>query len=261
MAGEKGTLMKEQHCIKKLFETGEFDDEELEDGQENEEQDHGKKKKGLGEIQKEDDDGNVTEQADQNCQKVWAPPPQDKRKRSMGTLTKIKDLKAKLIKLKLRARQDKTNDGVLGVQAEDSSEEDSEEDEQGSFPTLTRQGSSFIKDISSSISGSRRQRSSIFVNFSKPPPPPPSAKALLPKPYRRCSRRSVNYPGSVVDEEFVKYNMNMKNHQMLEGVKEEGEEKGDETEMDVEYCEYVRKPDLGKIIEQYDAMANHPKYS
>jgi len=48
-------------------------------------------------------------------------------------------------------------------------------------------------------------------------------------------------------------------HGIIEEILEEVDE--EKEIMDLECVDYVRKPDMATIIEQYDAMANHPKYS
>ncbi len=81
----------------------------------------------------------------------------------------------------------------------------------------------------------------------------------LPQTHRRCSIRNDKIGrGSVVDEHFVKYNMSMIGNNMKDISEEVVDE---EKEMDVEYVDHVRKPDMATIVEQYDAMTNHPKYS
>lgn len=72
------------------------------------------------------------------------------------------------------------------------------------------------------------------------------------------SIRNSNYRGSVIDEEFVKYNMKMHDRNNNEEKSEDNEE---DILMNVEYLDYVRKPDLANIIDEYESMMNHPKYS
>jgi hypothetical protein len=231
---EKDMLVKEQQCIKSLLTTGSFDDEEeddlgfngiLESLEEEEEEEDEEEKDEI--VEQQTKEGNEQLQINK-CQ----PLPQARRERSASTKTALGNIKAKLIKLKLRSRLDKSNDGVLGVQAEQEEEDDDYDYEDND------QIDKSLLMMDASISSSTRHRSSI----------------ILPPTYRRSSKRSTRFRGSDVDEKFVKYNMNMK----LAGVVEEEEE---EKEMDVECVDYVRKPNLATILEQYDAMTNHPKYS
>jgi hypothetical protein len=198
---EKRDLIREQNCIKSLLVSGLLfiEDEEI-----------------INEEEEEEDlETQLQQQRNQglsrNCLSPLGPtpPPQDKGERSFSEKLQIDNIKAQLIKLKLRSRFDKSNDGVLGVQ--------SEGDARCSLTTL-------------------------------------------PQTYRRCSIRSNIGRGSVIDEQFVKYNMSMIDHH---GIIEEILEEVDEEKeiMDLECVDYVRKPDMATIIEQYDAMANHPKYS
>ena len=215
---EKDMLVKEQLCIKRLFLTGSFDDEEEED------------ESGLDEIQesKEEEEGTVEQHVEGGNKQVPQDSARGREELSADTKSALGDIKAKLMKLKLRSRLDSSNDGVLGVQAEQQEEE---EDDDQIDPSLLMMNAS----VSSSTG---RHRSSI----------------ILPPTHRRCSKPSASYRGSEVDEKFVKYNMNMK----VAGVMEDEDE---EKEMDVECVDYVRKPNLANIIEEYDALANHPKYS
>eukprot|EP00984_Skeletonema_dohrnii_P012026 scaffold4832_cov115-Skeletonema_dohrnii-CCMP3373.AAC.3 len=284
-AEEKDHLVKEQQCIKSLLVTGEFE-EESEYGESEEDSSEVDSEDGLGGIQEsieeEEEDEEVETQQQQrfkakkqgdaklkSCE-AKCKPPQDnlRRERSFSTKLSLRNIRAKLIKLKLRSRHDMTNDGVLGVQAEEEDDDDDDDDE---VSENVRQRSSILMDssISSTLASSRRPHNSILMNSSisssQRVPSRQRTSIILPPTYRRCSRPSINYRGSLVDEEFVKYNMNMKKLQFADDMKEveeEGEEKDEEDgEMDVEYVDYVRKPDLANIIEQYDALANHPKYS
>ena len=288
-AEEKDHLVKEQQCIKSLLVTGEFEEGEYSESEE-EDSSEESSEDGLGGIQEsieeEEEEAEVETQQQQqqqqqrfkakkqgdtklkSCQAKCKPPPQDtRRERSFSTKLSLRNIRAKLITLKLRSRHDMTNDGVLGVQAE---EEDDDDDDD--LSENVRQRSQILLDssISSTLASSRRRvHNSILMNSSisssQRIPSRQRTSIILPPTYRRCSRPSINYRGSLVDEEFVKYNMNMKKLQFADDMKEgeeEGEEKDEEDgEMDVEYVDYVRKPDLANIIEQYDAMANHPKYS
>lgn len=214
---EKDMLVKEQLCIKRLFLTGSFDDEDEESG--------------LDEIQEskeEEEEKQDVEQGQGGNKQVPQDAARGRGEHSADTASALGDIKAKLMKLKLRSRLDSSNDGVLGVQAEQQEEE---EDDDQIDPSLLMMNAS----VSSSTG---RHRSSI----------------ILPPTHRRCSKPSTSYRGSEVDEKFVKYNMNMK----VAGVMEDEDE---EKEMDVECVDYVRKPNLANIIEEYDAVANHPKYS
>lgn len=243
-AQEKDDLMKEQQCIKSLFVTGEFD--AIDEGEEEEKISEKVNDMGLDEIQESIGEEEEEEEEEAQLKKTQVnclpppPPPQDiNRKRSKSTKIALGNIKAKLIKLKLRSRLDFSNDGVLGVQAE---EKDDDADQCGSLPLMKSVASHRNRQRSSVLAPPSRQRSSI----------------ILPPTHRRCSISSNNYRGSVVDENFVKYNMKMK----LDGINEEDKDEEDENrEMDVECVDYVRKPDLASILEQYDAMTNHPKYS
>ena len=292
-AEEKDNLVKEQQCIKSLLVTGEFEEESEYSESQEEDSSEESSEDGLGGIQEsieeeeEEEEEVETQQQQQqqqqrfkakkqgdtklkSCQVKCKPPPQDtRRERSFSTKLSLRNIRAKLITLKLRSRHDMTNDGVLGVQAE---EEDDDDDDDDDLSENVRQRSQILMDssISSTLASSRRRvHNSILMNSSisssQRVPSRQRTSIILPPTYRRCSRPSINYRGSLVDEEFVKYNMNMKKLQFADDMKEgeeEGEEKDEEDgEMDVEYVDYVRKPDLANIIEQYDAMANHPKYS
>jgi len=292
-AEEKDNLVKEQQCIKSLLVTGEFEEESEYSESEEEDSSEESSEDGLGGIQEsieeeeEEEEEVETQQQQQqqqrfkakkqgdtklkSCQVKCKPPPQDtRRERSFSTKLSLRNIRAKLITLKLRSRHDMTNDGVLGVQAEE--EDDDDDDDDDDLSENVRQRSQILMDssISSTLASSRRRgHNSILMNSSisssQRIPSRQRTSIILPPTYRRCSRPSINYRGSLVDEEFVKYNMNMKKLQFADDMKEgeeEGEEKDEEDgEMDVEYVDYVRKPDLANIIEQYDAMANHPKYS
>mmetsp|Transcript_4521 Transcript_4521/g.6601 ORF Transcript_4521/g.6601 Transcript_4521/m.6601 type:complete len:767 (+) Transcript_4521:108-2408(+) len=248
-AEEKDNLMKEQQCIKSLFITGEFDEDDDAGEEEEKSSEEVIHNLGLGEIQESNEEEEEQEeevvQLQETQVKCIPPPPQDKKKeRSKSTKIALGNIKAKLMKLKLRSRLDFSNDGVLGVQSEENSDD---ADQVGSLPLM--------KSVASHRN--RQQRSSILA----PPSAPPSRKRssiILPPTHRRCSISSSNYRGSVVDENFVKYNMNMKLHMLKENDEDEEDE---DREMDVECVDYVRKPDLANILEQYDAMTNHPKYS
>lgn len=238
---EMGNLMKEQQCIKSLFVTGEFDEGDDEGEQEEKSIEKMNDNLGLDEIQEEEEEEGVQPK---KTQVKCIPPPQDvKKERSKSTKIALGNIKAKLMRLKLRSRLDMSNDGVLGVQAEENND-----NTDNSLPLMK-----------SVASHRNRQRSSILAPPSAPPTRKQRSSIFLPPTHRRCSISSSNYRGSIVDENFVKYNMNMKLH-CADVIKEEDEEDKDR-KMEVECVDYVRKPDLANILEQYDAMANHPKYS
>lgn len=64
----------------------------------------------------------------------------------------------------------------------------------------------------------------------------------------------------------LQYNMNIKtggSSRAFQVLQEEGNDEGDAEMkgMDVENISHVRKPQMARIIEEYEAMQNHPKYS
>ena len=68
---------------------------------------------------------------------------------------------------------------------------------------------------------------------------------------QRTSTLQRQMRNSLKGDKFMVYNMHQMNH----------EDERKEEEMDVEDVSYVRKPNLARIIEEYDALATHPKYS
>mmetsp|Transcript_18158 Transcript_18158/g.33021 ORF Transcript_18158/g.33021 Transcript_18158/m.33021 type:complete len:731 (+) Transcript_18158:167-2359(+) len=132
----------------------------------------------LGEVEEEEEEPAV------------APPEDEKEDPSSSLKHGICDVKAQLMTAKLRARVDKDNEGVLGVQSSRSMQR---------FNSMV--GNKFM-----------------MYNM------------------RMSSTRSIGYDFAADDEEEVK-------------------------EVDVEDISYVRKPNLARIIEEYEAMQNHPKYT
>ena len=68
------------------------------------------------------------------------------------------------------------------------------------------------------------------------------------------SRKLQRY-NSMKGNKFMMYNMRLKIHDARIFEQEE------KSEMDLEDISYVRKPDLARIIEEYEAIQNHPKYT
>ncbi|KAL7534048.1 hypothetical protein ACHAXR_005601 [Thalassiosira sp. AJA248-18] len=64
---------------------------------------------------------------------------------------------------------------------------------------------------------------------------------------------------SIRGNKYMEYNMRMGNNQRSIADNEDDEE--EVKEMDLEDVSYVRKPNLARIIEEYEAMQKHPKYT
>ncbi|KAL9186060.1 hypothetical protein ACHAXT_005298 [Thalassiosira profunda] len=67
---------------------------------------------------------------------------------------------------------------------------------------------------------------------------------------------------SIRGNKFAEYNLRM-NHRLIGSIDEDGalEEEEEKKEIDLEDLSYVRKPNLARIIEEYEAMRHHPKYN
>ena len=74
--------------------------------------------------------------------------------------------------------------------------------------------------------------------------------------------RKLKRTNSVIDNKFMMYNiMKRESVKALNVGNDAADESNEEKEIDLEDISFVRKPNMARIIQEYDNLRNHPKYT